>query len=97
MVIHRDYRRWDQTQVIVRATRPGTPHGNWRMNMACDPSISANLQPPTMQVDPVPSLPAEGEGEQWWETEEDRSSWIEFLEANKVRPKPAKLLWILTY
>ena len=53
-------------------------------------------QSPTMQVEPAPSLPAKEESDPWWETEEDRDSWMEFLEANKVRPKPAKPLWIPT-
>ena len=50
-----------------------------------------------MQAEPPQPLPAKKEGEQWWETEEDRDSWLEFLAANKVCPNSADPPRILTH
>ena len=59
--------------------------GIWRrIDLPRDPLSFATL---TMQVQPMqPPQPAKEERDSWWATEEDRNAWIEFLEANKVRP-----------
>jgi len=65
-----------------------------RRGAHCHVTHSILSQTSTMQVEPAQPLPVKGENDVWWDTEEDRASWLEFLEANKVRPRPAKPLRI---
>jgi len=83
---------WDAERAGLRFVRqsqaPRRSIGGNRRDALCHMTRPILSQASTMQVESAQSLPTEGENDMRWDTEEDRASWLEVLEANKVRPRP---------